>query len=241
MLEHRRLAETGSTNDDARAAFEAGASRPLLISAGLQTAGKGRHGRAWSHDPDNFAGSFLVDTGEQARRVPGAVSLLAGLAVRDALIAEGADPGALQLKWPNDVLVSGEKVAGLLSSFIQQGTDVAMIIGIGVNLASPPGETVFPARAVFAREHAPDPKLFGDQLGRRLLGLLAQLEEKGAWVILEAWRTHAWRLGEDITMRRDEGEGLSGRFEDIDQEGRLLLRLDDGSLETIAAGDAAPR
>lgn len=240
-MEHRRLRETGSTNDDVQAAFAAGEARPLLISAGLQTAGKGRHGRPWSHHTSNFAGSFLVDAGREAREVPGAVALLAGLAVRDALIDEGADAGALELKWPNDVLMSGEKVAGILSSFLQQGSESALVIGIGVNLASPPGATVFPARAVFPRDQSPDPKVFGDRLGARLLGLLQALEDKGSWAILEAWRAHAWRLGEEITIRRDEREGLTGRFEDIDREGRLLLRRDDGTLDTIAAGDAASR
>ncbi|MEM0928543.1 MAG: biotin--[acetyl-CoA-carboxylase] ligase [Pseudomonadota bacterium] len=241
MLEHRRLQETGSTNDDAHTAFASGAARPLLISAEQQTAGKGRYGRSWSHDPLNFAGSFLVDAGPEACQAPGAVSLLAGLAVRDTLIAEGADAGALALKWPNDVLMADEKVAGILSSFVQQGTDTALIIGIGVNLASPPSETVFPARAVFAKDRSPDPEGFGDALGQRLVALLGRLETSGSWAILEAWRSHAWRLGDDITIRRDEEEALQGRFEDIDREGRLMLRRADGSLETIAAGDAAPR
>ncbi len=240
-MEHRRLSETGSTNDDAQAAFTAGEARPLLISAGLQTKGRGRHGRLWIHDTGNFAGSFLVDAGREAREVPGAVSLLTGLAVRDALIDQGADPGVLELKWPNDVLMTGEKVAGILSSFLHQGSDSALVIGIGVNLASPPGDTVFPARAAFPEEQAPDPKAFGDRLGAKLLALLQALEEKGAWAILEAWRMHAWRLGEEITIRRDGQDGLTGRFEDIDREGRILLRRDDGTLEPIAAGDAASR
>ncbi|MEM6913589.1 MAG: biotin--[acetyl-CoA-carboxylase] ligase, partial [Pseudomonadota bacterium] len=145
-MEHRRLEETGSTNNDAHAAFVAGAPRPLLISAGLQTAGIGRHGRTWAHDRHNFAGSFLVDAKRHARETPGAVALLSSLAVRDTLIEHGADASALALKWPNDVLFAEEKVAGILSSFVQGAHDSALIIGIGVNLATPPQETVFPAR-----------------------------------------------------------------------------------------------
>ena len=189
----------------------------------------------------NFAGSFLLDAGREARSVPGVVALLSSLAVRDTLMAEGANGGAIALKWPNDVLVFDKKVAGILSSFVRQGRDAAFVIGIGVNLASAPLETVFPAAAVFPRGRAPDPVSFGDALGARLIGLLGRLERGGAWAMIEAWRSHAWRFGQDITIRQDDGEGMVGRFEDVDPQGHLLLRRRDGSLQRITTGDAAPR
>ncbi|MEO1041845.1 MAG: biotin--[acetyl-CoA-carboxylase] ligase [Pseudomonadota bacterium] len=240
-MEHRRLQETGSTNDDAHAAFMAGAPRPLLISAGLQTAGKGRQGRPWDHSRENFAGSFLVDARRQAREVPGAAALLSSLALRDTLIGHGADPGAIALKWPNDVLIDDKKVAGILISFVHHANDSALIIGIGVNLTAAPQETVFPARAVFAEGQGPDPESFGDVLGQRLVGLMDRLERNGSWGILEAWRAHAWRIGQEITIRRDGTDGVTGRFEDINGQGHMLLRREDGTLDTIVAGDAAPR
>lgn len=238
-MRHERLASCGSTNDEVRRAFTEGAAFPLLISAEEQTAGRGREGRPWAQLRGNFAGSFLIEATRALLGAPGAVSLLSGLAIRDALIGFGASAADLALKWPNDVLLKERKVAGVLAEMVEDDTRRAFIIGIGVNLREAPSETMFPAAAVFGAA-APDPKLFGDRLGEALLHWVKGAEDKGTPLIFDAWRQHAWRLGEPLALRHGEG-ATEGIFEDIDAHGRVLLRLPSGELRTIAAGDAAHR
>lgn len=236
-MEHRRLAICGSTNDEARAAFEAGASMPLLISAAEQTAGRGRQGRVWSQLRGNFAGSFLIEATRVLRAEPGALSLLAGLAIKETLVGFGTESDDMVLKWPNDVLLRERKVAGVLAEMVENDARRAVILGIGVNLAEAPRQTVFPAAAVFKTE-PPDPKLFGDRLGEALLAWIRGAEDNGTGDVLKTWRTHAWRLGETLAIRQGE-RVLEGIFEDIDRHGHLLLRSSTGEGHTITAGDTA--
>ncbi|NNU15253.1 biotin--[acetyl-CoA-carboxylase] ligase [Parvularcula sp. ZS-1/3] len=236
-MRHLRLESCASTNDEARRAFEAGDALPLLISAAEQTKGRGREGRAWSQLQGNFAGSFLVMATRALLSEPGALSLIAGLAIRDALSAFGANPAELKLKWPNDVLLSEKKVAGVLSEFVEDQSRRAFIVGIGVNLREAPDQTLFPAAAVFA-DGAPDPSAFGDTLGTALTRWISQAEAHGMPAILEAWKKQAWRLGEPLAIRTS-GVPLEGVFEDLDPHGHLRLRLPDGTMRTITAGDAA--
>lgn len=236
-MKHLRLESCASTNDEARQAFEAGEALPLLISAAEQTKGRGREGRTWSQLQGNFAGSFLVMATRALLSEPGALSLLAGLAISDALCAFGANPAKLTLKWPNDVLLSESKVAGVLSEFVEDQHRRAFIVGIGVNLREAPAETLFPASAVFG-EAAPEPRAFGDTLGTALSRWIAQAEAQGMPAILEAWKQRGWRLGEALAIRTS-GAPLEGVFEDLDPHGHLRLRLPDGTMRTITAGDAA--
>ncbi|GGY43047.1 biotin--[acetyl-CoA-carboxylase] ligase [Parvularcula lutaonensis] len=238
-MRHQRLVTCGSTNDEVRRAFFEGAAFPLLISAEQQTEGRGREGRPWAQLEGNFAGSFLVEATRALLSHPGAVSLLAGLAVRDALVACSADSQDLTLKWPNDVLKSEQKVAGILAEMVEDSTRRAFIIGIGVNLRKAPEATAFPAAAAFDAD-PPDPESFGKRLGETLLRWISLAEAQGAPHIFAAWRSHAWRLGEPLAVRTS-GEPIEGIFEDIDGHGRMILRLPTGEHRIIAAGDAARR
>ena len=211
---------------------------PLLISAAEQTAGRGRDGRSWSHDRRNFAGSLLISASPAMLAAPGAVSLLAGLAIRDALVASGADMRRLALKWPNDVLMDDRKVAGVLAEMLSEGDQRAVVIGAGVNLARPPQDARFPAAAVFDPKTAPDPKAFGDQLAKAFERWIDQLAHRGAAFVLDAWRASAWRLGQKLTIGSGEG-AISGLFRDIDPLGRVILRLPNGEDRLFSAGDAS--
>ncbi len=236
---HHRLASCSSTNDEARRAFEEGAALPLLISAEEQTAGRGRQGRSWSQLQGNFAGSFLIEGTRALVQNPGVLSLLAGLAVRDALIANGAQGSELTLKWPNDVLRQERKVAGILAEFLEDSHRRAFIIGIGVNLAKAPDDTPFPAARAFDNV-SPGPAAFGDELGSTLLGWVRFAEKDGSEAVLTRWRDHGWRLGEPLAVRTGETV-TEGIFEDIDNQGHIVLRLPEGGLRTISAGDAVRR
>jgi BirA family biotin operon repressor/biotin-[acetyl-CoA-carboxylase] ligase len=238
-VRHLRLAEVGSTNDAAREAFERAEPLPLLLSAERQTGGRGRSGRVWSHARSNFAGTFLIEAAPILRSEPGAVSLLAALAVRDSLVAFGTAPEAIALKWPNDVLYNGRKVAGILTEFVTSGAREAFAIGIGVNLTEAPTDTAFPAGAVFSIPEAPAPEAFGDRLGTCIAGWAGRAGEEGAGRVFDAWRASAWRIGENVTVRQDGG-ALRGMFADIDSHGRMVLKLEGGEFRTISVGDAGP-
>lgn len=239
-MRHERLATCASTNDEARAAFEAGAPLPLLVSAAEQTAGRGRQGRSWSHAPANFAGSFVIEASPRLVETPGAVAFLAGLAVTDALATYGISRHDLRLKWPNDVLYRERKVAGVLSEFVEALGRRAFIVGIGVNLAEAPGETRFPAAAAFS-EHPPEPARFAESLAAAVEAWTNAAAREGPGRILAAWRSQAWRLGQPLAVRGQGPEPAEGIFEDIDDRGHLLLRLPCGTLRRVAAGDIADR
>lgn len=235
-MKHLRVATCGSTNDEARAAFERGEALPFLLSTSRQIAGRGRHARVWEHHPGNFAGTFVIDAAQALRQTPGAVSLFAGLAVRDALIAHGAPGQDLALKWPNDVLLAERKVAGVLAELVERPGAGAFLVGIGVNLAQPPKEARFPAAAVFGAGEV-EAKTFGDTLAQALTAWIDRYRGAGAKAVFDAWRGHAWRLGQPVTINLPEA-ALAGTFVDIDGAGRLVLRLPSGEKRTISAGDA---
>src|SRR6478609_737282 len=125
------LAETDSTNAEALRRAAAGAIGPLWLLARRQTAARGRRGRPWSMAPGNFAATLLD-------RPPGQLALrsfVAALGLYDAMVAVTGRPELFALKWPNDVLLSGRKLAGIL---LESGTGGTLVIGVGVNLAAAP-------------------------------------------------------------------------------------------------------
>lgn len=239
-MKHIRLDQCGSTNDEVRAAFDDGAQPPLLISAAKQSAGRGRSGRSWAQFKGNFAGSFLLPVPKALVSVPGGLALIAGLAIRDALIAHGQHPDAVQLKWPNDVLIDDRKVAGVLAEWLGPADRPVAIVGIGVNLAAAPGEgnARFPPTAAFGAD-APAPERFADTLAGAVSAWLERAAP-GAAPVFDAWRACAWRIGQSLTLTVGE-ERLSGIFRDIDEHGRLILRLASGHERHLSAGDATSR
>ena len=130
--------EVGSTNDLARRLAEEGEPEGAVVLARAQTAGRGRHGRIWSSPAGNLYVSVLLRPGRGLGETS-ALSLVSGLALADALAELGADGSRLKLKWPNDVLIDGAKVAGLLLESGGAGSTAAwVVVGSGVNLVSAP-------------------------------------------------------------------------------------------------------
>ncbi|MEM9840515.1 MAG: biotin--[acetyl-CoA-carboxylase] ligase [Pseudomonadota bacterium] len=237
-MRHIRLYTCGSTNDEARDALGRSEALPFLISTRKQTSGRGRNNRAWSQLAGNFAGTFALPVPEAILQVPGTLALLAGVAVRDALIAHNADPASISLKWPNDVLLNERKVSGVLAEWITTGNCTVALVGIGVNLAAAPTGARFPATSVFGA-NAPDAQRFGETLASQVERRLLEAES-GADSVFNAWRAAAWRLGEPLTLTVGE-ERVSGIFRDIDAHGRLILRLAGGQERHLSAGDATSR
>ncbi|MBD3786256.1 MAG: biotin--[acetyl-CoA-carboxylase] ligase [Sphingomonadales bacterium] len=219
---------------------------PAWIEAAEQTAARGRRGRAWRHPPGNLAATLVF---RPATFHPGATpadlalySFVAALALDEALARLLGPAGHLAIKWPNDVLLNGGKVAGILLESVGQGPEIASLaIGIGVNLiAAPPRAEV--------EEGAVPPVSVAGETGITLspaevLPPLAmafdryatQFRRYGFAPLREAWMTRAARLGERIVARIGT-ERHEGVLEGIDLTGAMLLRTAEG-LRTIAAAD----
>ncbi len=217
------LDTVASTNIEALA--RAGEDR-LWVTAREQTAGRGRRGRSWASQPGNLYASLLLQTPAATARCP-ELSFVAALAVHDAVA-----PVAARIKWPNDLLIEGRKFTGIL---IESGRDNAVVIGIGVNCAHHPDGTDYPASDLDGR-FLPE-QLFA-ALSDAMVLRLGQWQD-GFASIRADWLARASGLGEAIDVRLPNST-ISGLFEDLDEAGRLMLRLPDGRLEPIAAGDVFP-
>jgi BirA family biotin operon repressor/biotin-[acetyl-CoA-carboxylase] ligase len=226
----------GSTNTEALALARAGEAGPLWITAARQTAGRGRRGRNWVSEPGNLYASLLLSGLAHPERAP-ELSFVASLALHDAIAALAPQLGSrLTLKWPNDVLLDGAKLAGiLLEAERMPGRPLAVVIGIGVNCAHHPGATGYPATDLAAHGVTATPELLLARLAVAFAARRAEWEA-GFATIRAAWLAHAMGLGSEIRVQLPERE-LTGRFESLDPDGRLLLRLASGETELVLAGD----
>lgn len=229
--------ELDSTNLEARRRAEAGAEGPVWICALRQSAGKGRRGRAWSTQTGNLAATLLFVTGKRPIEAAQA-SFVAALAAHE-LAETCLGPGAAALKWPNDLLVHGRKAAGILvESGARPDGRLWMAVGIGVNLRRAPDDVERPATA-FA-DHMPGappaPADALDVLSRAFERWRRVWDNEGFASIGRAWSERAFGLGARCEARLTH-ETVSGVAEGLEADGALGLRLDDGQLRRITAGD----
>ncbi|HEX8839476.1 MAG TPA: biotin--[acetyl-CoA-carboxylase] ligase [Sphingomicrobium sp.] len=222
----RIVERTGSTNADL-IADQSAVEGDWLIAL-HQEAGRGRQGRTWVSVDGNFYGSTIVQL-RSADPHAQTLSLAAGLALLEAVDVHA--PGrSLMLKWPNDVLLSGKKLAGILLE--RSGNRVA--VGFGVNLADAPD--------VAGREAASLggtllPQAFAPLLAGSFARLLDVWRRSEPALLAQAWLARAHPLGTAVKVHSGADEMVSGRFEGIEPDGALRLRRDDGSLELVRAGD----
>lgn len=221
-VRHIAYGTLGSTNAEALALARAGERGPLWITARTQSAGRGRRGNAWVSSPGNlFATLLLTDPSPPASAAQ--LSFVAGLAVHDAVAACAPQLGpALKLKWPNDLLLGGRKLAGIL---IESENDpaFAVAVGIGVNCAAHPADTPFPATDLAAAGALVTPEGMLAALADAMQRRLAQWRGgEGFSSVRIDWLKRAAGLGEEIKVRLPERE-FTGRFEGLDEAGRLLV------------------
>ncbi|MEA3061840.1 MAG: BirA family transcriptional regulator [Sphingomonadales bacterium] len=223
----RVVAETGSTNNDLAALARAGAPEGTWLRADRQTGGKGRQGRAWSSPPGNLYASTLVRI--RLGDPPGpTLALVSAVALHEAAMAFAPDAPIL-IKWPNDLVADGAKLAGILLE--REGE--AVIAGFGVNLAHHPADTPRPASSLTALTGgAPDPQGFLEILAEAFARWLGRWRSEGIAPVRAAWLAAAHPIGSALST--SEGEGL---FEGLDESGALRLRLADGTARVIHAGD----
>ncbi len=225
-----------STSDEARRQAERGHKGPLWVMAQSQTAGRGRRGRAWISKPGNFYASVLLRPRLTAADA-GRLSFVASLALARTLTPLVPSPHRLALKWPNDALVDGAKIAGILLES-QSGPDgyiAWLTIGIGVNLAHAPQGTETPALALADLGVHVQPMEFITPLAHHMADLLAQFSTHGFAPIHAAWVDLAAGIGQPIQVRLAD-KTLKGIFTGLDPNGALVLDQGDGIVR-IAAGE----
>lgn len=233
------LATTDSTN--AHALREAPVLQGPTWFLGLeQTAGRGRRARAWASPKGNFHGTLLLFPKESADLVA-LRSFAAALALRDAFVALTGLPDVFTLKWPNDVLLNGAKVAGILLEAASSGAGVqALAIGIGVNLIAHPDASVMEEGALPATSLLAEtglrivPETFLTALATAYAQWEAVFTAQGFAPLREAWLSHAARIGEPIRARTGKDTHY-GTFETIDSSGNLILTTATGQLAIPAA------
>ena len=229
--------EIDSTNAEARRRAEAGETGPVWITALTQTAGRGRRGRDWQTKVGNLAATLLFSTDKPAGEAA-QISFVAALAAAD-LAETCLGPGAATVKWPNDLLVHGRKAVGILveSGPLPDGR-VWLAVGIGVNLAHAPQDVERPAAAFaeFMPGPPPSPHAALDVLAEAFELWRAAWEQDGFAPIAKGWTERAHGLGQPCEARLPN-QTHRGVAEGLDADGALRLRLDDGAVLRITAGD----
>jgi BirA family biotin operon repressor/biotin-[acetyl-CoA-carboxylase] ligase len=229
-----------STNTEALTLARNGQNGPLWVTARQQTAGRGRRGSAWISTPGNLYATLLVSDPAPAENAP-QLSFVAGLAVHDAIVdCAVVLREKLALKWPNDILCEGKKLAGILIESESVEARLAVAIGIGVNCMHHPLETAYPATDLAAAGAAVTAADLFSALSGAMTRRLAQWRRGSGFASIRAdWLERATGMDGELRVRLP-GREMFGRGEALDERGRLMLRLADGSLQTITAGDVFP-
>jgi BirA family biotin operon repressor/biotin-[acetyl-CoA-carboxylase] ligase len=234
-VRHLAYGALGSTNAEALVLARAGERGPVWVSARSQSAGRGRRGSAWTSPPGNLYASLLLSEPSPKPLAP-QLSFVAALALHDALcdVAPRLGP-QFKVKWPNDLLLGAEKLAGILIEG-ESEPGFAVVVGFGVNCASHPDDTAYPATDLAAAGAMVTPAALLAALAATMTRRLAQWARGEGFASIRAdWLKRAAGLGEDIRVRLPERE-LSGRFIGLDEAGHLQLEQP-GGLTTVTAGE----
>ena len=227
----RAIGETASTNADVLALAANGAPEGTWLRAEWQSAGRGRLGRLWVSPPGNLYASTIVRVAS-GDPDPATLALVAAVALEEVATAYIGEDW-LRLKWPNDVMAGVAKLAGIL---LERSGD-AVVIGFGVNLAHHPDGLERPVTSLAALGAAPpDPALFLDDLAAAFARWLARWRGEGLEPVRSRWLARAHPIGTALAGHGADGP-VEGLFDGIDPSGALLLRLADGTVEMVRAGD----
>ena len=251
---------TGSTNVDMLELARSGAEEGLWLRAERQTLGRGRQGRSWDSPVGNLYASTLVrlrrtDPAAATLALVAAVALAE--AVSEAVAVYSPSPfaafggsslscrereggaqrrkgeGGLQIKWPNDLLIDGAKISGILL----ERADDAVVIGIGVNLAHHPDLADRPTTSLAAHGGVVAPKEFIETLVESFARWLSRWRSEGLAPVRRRWLERAHPVGAALSARSPDGGVTDGLFDGLDSDGALILRLADGARRVIHAAD----
>jgi BirA family biotin operon repressor/biotin-[acetyl-CoA-carboxylase] ligase len=242
----RAFESVGSTNAEALAAAADGDVGGIWFAALQQTSGRGRRGREWVNPVGNMAATLLVVPDADPSLVA-TLGFVAGVALADALaelLPDGAVqtqagvPARIALKWPNDVLADGAKLAGiLLEAKKRPDGRHAVAVGIGVNVVAAPSGLAYPAKYLNEFSSSLIAQDLFETLSDAWVNAFRLWDDgRGLAEVLAVWRQSAAGIGGPIAVNQN-GEILRGVFETIDDGGRLIVRADNDRLIPITAGD----
>ncbi|MEL7429778.1 MAG: biotin--[acetyl-CoA-carboxylase] ligase [Pseudomonadota bacterium] len=241
---HQHFGTLGSTNTWLLEQAVAGHEGNHWVTAETQTMGKGSRGRSWTGTTGNLFASLLLLNPSVPSKFH-ELTFVAALALQSAMVKAGLAQTRISLKWPNDVLIDGKKCSGVLLEGSSLPSNPHVVIGIGVNCASFPLQTLHPATSLSACGL--------DISAGEFFGLLAQAmgEQLGIWdkgqgfaSTRQEWLEHAARLGELVSVQIPGHAKKDGRFVSIDDKGYMLLETETGAMERISTADvffAAPQ
>ena len=233
-----RLESVGSTNAEAARRAAEGAPDGTLVWAKEQTAGRARRGREWRSMPGNLNCSLILRPAVPPRTAA-QLSFVAALAVADAIKSFVPKNAPVRVKWPNDVLLAGRKASGILLESMPgpDGLVDWVVIGTGINVASHPDDTEYPATSLAAAgAGAVDDGQVLKAYAHAFALWRGRWEREGFVPIRAAWLGVASGLGDPIVVRLDH-QTLEGWFAALDGDGALVLEMPGGVRRTIAAGD----
>lgn len=225
----------GSTNSEALQRSRAGERGPLWIAALAQTEGRGRRGRDWTTEQGNLAASLLIAVNVPLT-VAATLGFVAGLALRRAI--ENCTQGlSIALKWPNDILASDRKLAGILLESETIDGQAAVVIGMGVNVVSAPPDLPLPAVSLAALDQVAGAEHVFAELSDAWVEFYALWDNgRGLAAIRSQWLARAAGLNKEISVRTGDTI-LQGIFRTLDEQGRLILQTADGAQVPVTAGD----
>jgi BirA family biotin operon repressor/biotin-[acetyl-CoA-carboxylase] ligase len=228
----------GSTNDEAKALLKQGAREGTVVKASTQTAGRGRRGRQWISEPGNLYFSFILEP-ECSLVQASQLSFVVAIAVGEAILPFLKTPDILSYKWPNDLLLNKEKVAGILIETESDGGQMvdACVVGIGVNLNALPNHPAYPVTTL--NQHTTT----NVSLDLLFLDILEQIKkyyqiwkQVGFGPIREKWLEPAHSLGQNLSITVGEAT-ICGKFNGLSQDGALLLEREDGFVQKFMSAE----
>jgi BirA family biotin operon repressor/biotin-[acetyl-CoA-carboxylase] ligase len=235
---HEALGDVGSTNTVCMERARAGDPGHLWITARRQLGGRGRRGRAWVSEPGNLYASLLLIDAAPAAAL-GSLPIAVALALYRAISAEMPFAGdRIAIKWPNDILVDGGKVSGILveAENLPDGRQ-AVVIGCGVNIAHRPDNPLYPSITLSEAGAITSPENLFAHLMQELADVLSLWDEgRGVAAVVAEWKRHVKGIGAPITVNLPD-RSISGVFSAIDDDGLLQLKLPTGEVMRIASGD----
>jgi BirA family biotin operon repressor/biotin-[acetyl-CoA-carboxylase] ligase len=235
------LDQTDSTNDDAKRMAAQGAAEGTIIWADRQSAGRGRRGRRWESPAGNLYCSLVLRPDVPLARA-GQVGFAAALAIAEAVEECLPSDAVVRCKWPNDVLIHGRKMAGLLLETETRADNTVdwLVLGVGINVASYPENVEFPATSLSTEGSQADVDNVLTQFCRHFYRWYESWRKDGFAPLRDAWLGRAAGLGGPITVRLDD-RTIAGVFGGLDADGALLLHSggkDAGDApQRITAGD----
>lgn len=226
---------TGSTNADVADLARAGTAEGHVLVAGEQSAGRGRLDRSWMSPRGSSLSISMLLRPEPDFRYWGWLSLLAGMAVAAALSEIAPEPSLVQLKWPNDVLIEGGKVCGILSERVEHPGGALAVVGVGLNVDQALEDLPVPTATSLALSGFPvDRNAIVGGILRRVEAFYGEWQQAGS--LMQEYRRHCASVGAELSITVSPEVEVRGRGHGVDEFGRLQVSTTTG-IQTFAVGD----